>query len=225
MAEILDAVLEGETMKPLLMIMNPRTIPQCVEALDALQIDKVWLKNWTERELVSVIADVIHNTDHDVIGLVSDDTVPGQAALDLILDVFESSSVYTGYCNMDEGRDEVNLSTEPLKVKSVATADCYRFPNRLQVDESQGLFRSWFAGFAMTFMSRDVWLEYPFDCVGDPGYQSDYRLSVRLQENDVPIWAVPGAFMQHLRLNESTKHIQGGTLQVGNGMGTVVWDI
>ena len=70
-------------MKPLLMIMNPRKIPVCMEALESLEIDKVWLKHYSERELVQVIADVIASTDHDVIGLLSDDTIPDQKALDL----------------------------------------------------------------------------------------------------------------------------------------------
>jgi hypothetical protein len=212
-------------MKPLLMIMNPRKIPVCMEALEALDVDKVWLKNWTERELVGVIAEVIASTDHDVIGLLSDDTIPGQEALDLVLSAFEPSAVFTGYCNMDEDKEEVNLSRKPLIVKDQASMDCYDFPLRSEVDEHDGLYPSFFTGFAMTFMSREMWFKYPFDCVGDPGYQSDYRLSCRLQEDGVKIWAPPGAFMPHLRLEESTKHLEGGTVMVGNGMGSVVWDI
>ena len=42
--------------KPLLIVMNPRRIPECVDAINALSIDKVWVKNYTERELVDVIA-------------------------------------------------------------------------------------------------------------------------------------------------------------------------
>lgn len=212
-------------MKPLLMVMNPRTIPQCMAALEALDIDKVWLKNWTERELVSVIAEVIQSTDHDVIGLLSDDTIPPNSSLQLILDAFEPSAVYTGYCNMDEDRTEVNLSRTPLIVKPQASIDCYDFPHRDEIDQHEGLYPTFFTGFAMTFMSRDMWLKYPFDCIGDPGYQSDYSLSCRLQNDGVKVWAIPGAFMPHLRLAESTKHLQGGTVKTGNGMGRVVWDL
>jgi hypothetical protein len=205
------------------MVMNPRTIPRCMEALEGLDIDKVWLKNWTERQLVSVIADVVNSADYDVIGLVSDDTVPTQEALDAVLAVFEPSAVYTGFCNMDEDTTEVNLSSVPLKVKNIAARDCYKFPDRKKVEASDGLYRSWFTGFAFTFMSKGMWLQFPFDCIGDPGYQSDYRLSVRLQDAGVPIWAAPGGFIQHLRFNESTKHLEGGLVVTGNG--TVVWDI
>jgi hypothetical protein len=212
-------------MKPLLMIMNPRKIPRCMEALESLDIDKVWMKHYTERELIDVIAQIVESTDHDVIGLLSDDTIPPQSSLDLILDAFEPSSVYTGYCNMDEGREEVNLSRQPLVIQENATLECYDFPTKAEVDNHKGLYPSWFTGFAMTFMSREMWLKYPFDCIGTPGYQSDYSLSCRLQNDEVNIWAVPGAFMPHLRLGESTKHLEGGTVIVGNGMGEVVWDL
>lgn len=210
-------------MKPLLMIMNPRRIPKCMKALESLDIDKVWLKNYTERQLVDVIAQVMGESDHDVVGLVSDDTIPTQRALNSVLDEFEPSAVYTGFCNMEENTPEVNLSKSFLKVKDIATVDCYDFPTRVEVENHKGLFRSFFTGFAFTFMSKDMWRRFPFDCVGDPGYQSDYRLSVRLQEANVPIWAVPGAFIPHLRLAESTKHLEGGTVVTGNG--STVWDL
>jgi hypothetical protein len=31
--------------------------------------------------------------------------------------------------------------------------------------------------------------------------------------------------MPHLRFEESTKHLEGGTVIVGNGLGEVVWDL
>jgi hypothetical protein len=46
---------------------------------------------------------------------------------------------------------------------------------------------------------------------------------VRLQEADVPIWASPDGFIKHLRLAESTKHLEGGTVVTGNG--SVVWEL
>lgn len=210
-------------MKPLLMVMNPRTIPQCMDAINALDIDKVFLKNWSERQLVDVIASVVESADYDTIGLLSDDTIPPQSSLDLVLNAFEPSAVYTGYCNMDELDGNVNLSSAPLRIQDQAGADCYTFPTREEVDNHEGLFRSWFTGFAFTFMSKDMWLRFPFECVGDPGYQSDYRLSLRLQQADVPVWAVPGAFMEHLRKDESTRHLPGGEVIIGDG--SVVWDI
>jgi hypothetical protein len=210
-------------MKPLLMVMNPRTIPQCMKAINALDIPKVFLKNWSERQLVDVIADVVESADFDTIGLLSDDTVPPQSSLDLVLDAFEPSAVYTGYCNIDELDGNVNLSSKPLRIQEQAGADCYTFPTREHVEKGKGLFRSYFTGFAFTFMSRDMWLQYPFDCVGDPGYQSDYRLSVRLQQDGVPIWAPRGAFMEHLRRGQSTQHLTGGKVVIGNG--SVVWDV
>lgn len=213
-------------MKPLLMVMSPRNIPQCVSAISSLDIDTVWLKHWTERELMTVIPEVLAQTDHDTIGLISDDTIPTQSCLDLILNHFEPSAVYTGYCNLDDTTTQVNLSRKPLKIQSPVTASAYSFPTKEFVESKSGLFRSWFTGFAFTFMSKKKWLEYPFECYGDPGYQSDYALSIRLQANNIPIFAPVGAFMPHLKNgDENTHHLEGGRVLTGNGMGQVIWDI
>lgn len=205
--------------------MNPRRIDVCMDAISALEIDKVWLQNYTEHELESVIAGVIAECDHDPIGIISDDGLPTNEALGLVLAAYEPLCVYTGYCNLDTDTDLVNLSTEPLIVKGEATPDCYTMPTRSMIDESFGLVRSWFAGFSLTFMSRAYWQAYPFDAIGEPGVQSDYSLCRRLQADEVPIWAVPGAFMRHLRGPDlTTNGVDGGRLLVGVEAGRVVWE-
>ena len=133
--------------RPLLIVMNPRRIPECVDAIDALSIDKVWVKNYTERELVDVIADIIANAEHDPIGIISDDARPDQAALDLVVDAYEPGAVYTGYCNLSEHDYRVNLSTQPLTIQFEATMDCYTFITKDELEaEPDHLIRSWFAG-------------------------------------------------------------------------------
>jgi hypothetical protein len=212
-------------MKPLLMVMSPRNIEPCITAISALNIDKVWLKHWTERELVDRIAEVVADSDHDVIGLVSDDVIPTQRSLDLLLGAFEPSSVYTGYCNLDDASELVNLTDLPLPVLDSPSYADYGFASREYVTGGTGLFRSYFAGFSLTFMSRDMWLKYGFDPKGDPGFQSDYRLSLKLQADEVPVWAPVGAYMRHLKgTDESTRHLPGGTVITGGGRGTVIWE-
>lgn len=212
-------------MKPLLMVMSPRNIEMCVDAISALEIDKVWLKHWTERELVDRIAEVVTGSDYDTIGLVSDDVIPTQQSLDLLLGAFEPSGVYTGYCNLDDASDLVNLTSSPLPILDYPSYADYGFAARDAVTAETGLFRSYFAGFSLTFMSRDMWLTYGFDPKGDPGFQSDYRLSLKLQADGVPVWAPVGAYMRHLKgSDESTRHLPGGTVITGGGRGTVIWE-
>lgn len=214
-------------MKPLLLVMNPRAIGVCVEAIANLQIDKVWLKNFTEGQLVDVIEDVIDGCDHDVIGLVSDDCIPTQDTLDLVLSHYEPSRVYTGYCNIDTDSTLVNLSMQPLILQDEADIGCYTMPHRVDIEAHPSpLIRSWFAGFALTFMSREMWQRYPFHAIGHPGCQSDYSLCRRLQTDGVDIYAVRGAFMEHLKGSEAhTKNIPGGELWIGREPAEVVWDL
>ena len=114
--------------------MNPRRIPECVDAINALSIDKVWVKNYTERELVDIIAEIIANAEHDPIGIISDDARPDQAALDLVVDAYEPGAVYTGYCNLSEHDYRVNLSTQPLTIQFEATMDCYTFVTKDELE-------------------------------------------------------------------------------------------
>lgn len=213
-------------MKPLLLVMNPRRIDVSIRAIRSLQIDKVWLQNYTEHDLERVIPSVLAACDHDPIGIISDDSLPTNDALRLILDAYEPSSVYTGYCNVDTHTDVVNLSVAPLVIQHEATTDCYTMPTRQHIEEAaSALVRTWFAGFALTFMARRLWDAYPFDALGEPGVQSDYALCRRLQADEVPIWAVRGAFIEHLRGPDMTTNaIDGGRLLVGAEPGRVVWE-
>ena len=214
-------------MKPLLLVMNPRNINVCVEAIGGLDIDRVWLKNYTEGQLVDVIESVIDGCDHDPIGLVSDDCIPTQDALDLVLSHYTPGKVWTGYCNIDSSSNLVNLSMRPLILQDEADIGCYSMPPRDEVEAHPGrLIRSWFAGFALTFMSREFWQRYPFHAIGHPGCQSDYSLCRRLQSDGVDIYAVKGAFMEHLKTSEATTAtIPGGELRVGREPAEVVWDL
>jgi hypothetical protein len=208
--------------------MNPRRIPECVDAIADLSIDKVWAKNYTERELVGVIAGIVADSDYDPIGIISDDARPDQAALDLVLDAYKPGAVYTGYCNLSEHDYRVNLSTQPLTIQFEATMDCYTFITKDDLEaQPDALIRSWFAGHCFTFMSRDLWEAFPFGIVDSGnGNQSDYHLCCRLQEASVDIWAVRGAFVEHVKRYSNTgDDTAGRALLVGVEAAEVVWDL
>lgn len=187
-------------MKPLLLVLNPRRIPECVDAISSLPVDKVWLQNYTEAELSDVIPDVLAQVPHDLVGILSDDTVPTRAALDEVLALAQPGRVTTGWCNLDDTSDLVNLSTEPLAT-STPTTTAYTFPTRAWVEAHDTLeVPTYFAGHCLTFMDRDLWDRFPWDCHGGPpGYASDLMLSWRLQEAGVPIVAARDGFVRHVK--------------------------
>lgn len=211
--------------KPLLLVMSPRNIPECIAAIRSLNIDKAWLKHYTEAELVNVIPQVIAECDHDPIGILSDDGVPTQQSLDLVLNAYEPSSVYSGYSNIETQTTLVNLCDKPLIIREQATDDCYSLIERETIEEYLNpLMPVYFAGLSLTFMSRAHWNQYPFMAYGNPGWQSDYLLCKRLQIAGERIWAVRGAFFLHLRAGLTTTHLEGGEVIAGGNQGWVEWD-
>jgi hypothetical protein len=75
-------------------------------------------------------------------------------------------------------------------------------------------------------MSRDLWESFPFGIVDSGnGNQSDYHLCCRLQEASVDIWAVRGAFVEHVKRYSNTgDDTTGRALLVGVEAAEVVWD-
>lgn len=214
-------------MKPLLLVLNPRRIPECVDAIAALPIDRVWLQNYTESELSDVIPGVIAACDHDVIGVLSDDTEPTREALAAVLELAAPDRVTTGWCNLDDASELVNLSTEPLAT-STPTTTAYTFPTRAWVEAHDTReVPTYFAGHCLTFMHRDLWRRFTWECHGGPpGYASDLMLSWRLQEAGVPIIAARDGFVRHVKARWNyVDDTPGRELLVGKEPAGVVWDL
>jgi hypothetical protein len=210
--------------KALLMIMQPRRIPRALEAIAALRIDKVYLQGWWEKQLEPVIASIVRAGDHTHYILLADDTVPTQAALDLVLHhAAQGHPVVTGYCNNSVGSPNVNLTKRNFRNREKSTWEDYEWYTREEVESyPDALVPSRFTGACLTTMPRHMWQRFPFNAVthaGEPrGYSSDWSLSVRLQgempttgfsELGVgwPIVAPRGAFVEHLKEFDNSQKV------------------
>ncbi len=212
-------------MNPLLLIFNPRQIDECIDAFNLLPIDKAWLTGYTEAELDDVIGDVIASSDYTHYLATSDDGIVPEFALEAVLDTLETEAhpVVTGYSNLDITNMHVNLTKAPFKNLRESTVDDYDMYHLSEIigwpDE---LVPTCFAGFAITGMSREMWLRYPFRSDGVP---TDYNLCRRLQADGVPIVAPKKAFTWHVK----DKINEGGTgrkrLLVGQIPAEVRWDM
>jgi len=214
-------------MRPLLLVLNPRRIPECVDAIKSLPIDKVWLQNYTEHQLCDVIPQVLSQSEHDLIGVVSDDGAPTPQALDAVLSLTRPGTVITGWCRLDETSDLVNLSTEPLTT-SVPCIEAYTNPTADWVyAHPTNEVATYFAGHSLTFMWRDQWDAYPWACHGgEPGYASDLALSWRLQQAGVPIIAARDGEHRHVKaLWNHLDGTPGRELLIGKEPARVVWDL
>lgn len=203
--------------KPLLLVLNPRRIRECVDAITSLPIDKAWLENYTETELCSIVPRVLAETTHDPIGVISDDAAPTAEALSAVLSITTPDTVSTGYCTLDESSDLTNLSMVELP-RPDPTVESYAFPPLSVIkDASTTRFRTYFAGHTLTFMPRSMWDRFPWMVYGpEPGCASDYMLSWRLQEAGIPIYAHPAAYVRHVKSRFNTlDDTPGRELRIG----------
>lgn len=215
-------------MRPLLVVMNPRNIEECVSSYRRLPLDKAWMTGYSEPDLP--IAQLVEDTDYTHYLVVSDDAVVPVGALAPILEALDDGHpVVTGYSNLDATDMRVNLTKSPFKIRDVSLHQDYDFWHLSEVIAYPfDLVPTFFAGMCMTGMSRDLWREFPFKCVkphpdarerererrlkeGDglgartPMLPSDWYLCVRLDNVGIPIVACQQSFVWHVkeRLNQT----------------------
>lgn len=187
-------------MRPCLIVLNPRRIPEAIESLEALEIPKVWLTGYTEHQLAQgAFNAAIQATEYTHYSVISDDTIVTQTALDAVLALAPQHPVVTGYCNLDSTEDRINLGA---LVGNTPIKTSYSFITPAQLAALPDPAPTEFAGMCLTTMSRETWAQYPFGCYGRhtlTGYASDFHLCLRLKNAGVPIVAPHAARVQHLK--------------------------
>ena len=191
------------------MILQPREIPEAIESLKNIDIDKVWFRGYTEKELCTILNRFVENTDYDFYWLISDDVIVGQEVWPLLRDAMGTYECVTGYCNLYQGSEYVNLTHTPLKKHFTTSHDDYNWISFDDIESQEDdIIESSFAGWAFTGMPRSVWLEHPF-LINEFG-QSDVCFSYRyctIGENK--IYSPKGAFIKHLKAHPMKACVEG----------------
>jgi GT2 family glycosyltransferase len=189
---------------PILAIMNPRQIPECISAFENLKVRKAWLQNYTEWQLIEVIASLVRDESIHFthLCLVADDCIVTQHALDAVLQVSrEGDPVVTGYCRLDFTHPDVNITRRDLmgETPTVGAYDFYSFAEVKQWPTPT--LPTGFVGFALTCMSREMWREFPFGAYGSASqaWSSDFHLSRRLRDAGVPMVSARDGYVTHVK--------------------------
>jgi hypothetical protein len=190
--------------RPLLLVLNPRDIRECVESISRLPVDKAWLRSYTEEELATVVPRVISEADasYDYFLIVPDDCVVTPGALAAVLEQAERHEVVTGFTRLDATHPLVNLTTRPL-IGDEPVPGAYDFYSYADVLAHEGpTLATGFVGFAVTGMSRELWERFPFRArgCGPTACCSDFDLSVRLRDAGVTMTAVTGGYVEHVKI-------------------------
>jgi hypothetical protein len=184
--------------KTALIILNPRDIPYCMDALRALRVPKLWLSYMYEPQAALEANKQISLTGFDRYVMISDDCEPTQDALDRVLAVHGTGryDVVTGYSNFDKHLPFVNLCTDMLPPPPPSITSYGRFMLQREADVYDAPFPTTFTGLSFTCMSRALWEQFPIHCT-EAGGQMDYQLSWELQTMGIQIAVAPHAFVLH----------------------------
>lgn len=190
-------------MKPLLVVLNPRDIPECKDSISELDCDLLWASYMTEAEAARKInAAVAENPTYDAIGMIADDCIVSQEALDAVLDDLEEAEAVTGWCRLDRTHPLANVTKGPMKLRHPGI-DAYGpwYQARELIEHEGARLPTGFMGFALTFLTRELWDRFPMQpmAADGKGFASDFSLSLRLQEAGVPMWVTCCSQVTHVK--------------------------
>ncbi len=189
-------------MNDALIVMNPRRIPQCLNSIEELDIPKIYMQGYTEHQIMTDAFPQALDHGYDWYWLASDDLIIRQSALDAVRALRDQDHpIVTGYSQFSHTDWTVNLTSEPLRgpVPCVSAYTFRKYPECVSYPDPA--IPTWFTGMALTGMSADMWRRFPFMVDFDPGWASDFHLSRRLQDANVPIVAAREGFTYHWRHN------------------------
>jgi acetyltransferase-like isoleucine patch superfamily enzyme/glycosyltransferase involved in cell wall biosynthesis len=205
-----------------LLILQPREIPEAMQSLKSLPIDKVWFRGFTESQLAPKLNRFISETHYRNYLLCADDVIVTREAFDCVIRLLAARPAATGYCRLAAGTPQVNITRAPVRCAngSCATWDDYDFFDYDDVQQFPHEFVSWFGGWALTGMRRDLWLQYPFEVNPSLGSQSDYQTARRMGADGRGFYCHRDAYITHLK--EDRNHDFRSHWLVGNVEPSVV---
>lgn len=200
-ARLAEGSAETQADQDVLIVLQPREIPSVIASLSALQIDKVWFRAFSEEALAARLNRFIQETRYRNYILTSDDVVVNPAALERVQALLVTHPAATGYCRLALNSESVNLTKTPVRLLngSFATWSDYDFYSLAEVEGRDREFVSWFGGWSLTGMRRDLWLRVPFQVNAKTRQQSDFEAAYRLGQLGQCFYSHPQAFIEHLK--------------------------
>ncbi len=216
-------------MKPLLVILNPRSIPQFHKAIEKINgISKLWIKYFPQDEAYKKAREFFLQSEYTHFMILPDDLIVTQADVDSIVNYDESYDSISGWCN-NTGRDDTNVDTNisaflPPDPPRTSTYEGYRWFKIAQfesllskVENSDSIIPVLHQGFALSRLSRRLIQQVPFRT--DGGCCVDSCLSLDLIKFRV-------GFTQYVDIRIRMKHLKipRSELLVGKEKATMLFE-
>ena len=217
-------------MKNLLVILKVRDLDYVLASYRNYNISRVFIAGYKETELedLGIFSSVINcakEKGYTHISVISDDGLINNKAFDKVLEMAKKYPVSTAFCKIDRRSTLVNLAKSPLIQTKPAALNDYNLFDYSEIKNDVDI-RTYFTGMALTTMSIDLWQQFPFKCFrasnSPNGYASDYFLSKRLQDANIPIFTHKDTEIIHEKEVNSTDI--GQTLFIGEQYRYILWE-
>lgn len=152
-------------MKPLVFIPSPRDIPEFLEAVDKIKLDKYWVK-YTRPEVYAYIhaqSFFLNNREYTHLVILPDDLLVTPSDLEKLLHHAKTVKIVSGFCNIDttDLKDYANICVKEVHAKrdkrqyTWMTFDEFtKYSDKYK--EKNGLVKVQFSGFPLMVLERSV---------------------------------------------------------------------
>ena len=123
--------MSDEIIKEVLMILQPRAIPEAIESLNSLDIEKVWFRGYNEPELCNKMNDFVQQTDYDYYWVIADDVIVDNKPLEVLRPLLKHYEVVSGYCRWNQESQYVNLLHTPIQCTYFSDHENWPFIQKL----------------------------------------------------------------------------------------------
>ena len=115
----------------ILMILQPRAIPEAIDSLNKLDIEKVWFRGYDEPSVCKALNEFVRQTDYDYYWVIADDVIVDNLPLQVLRPMLDKYEVVSGYCKWYEDCDYVNLLHSPIQCVYGGEHETYGFLKQL----------------------------------------------------------------------------------------------
>jgi hypothetical protein len=110
-------------MNPLLVIFNPRSIPEFYKAIERINgISKLWIKYFPQDEAYNKAREFFLQSDYTHFMILPDDLIVTQADVDAIVNHDESYDSISGWCNNPAVMIQISILTSRLSCLQIRPA-------------------------------------------------------------------------------------------------------
>lgn len=177
--------------KTVLIVLSVRDIKSVKDCINKLPCEKIWFRGYSEHDLAPMINEFVLNSNFENYFIAPDDLIIRPYQFNILLDGLNRYKIVTGW-GMIRQNTNYTTATRPTNflnntifkhlswVVELANSNYTSSYKTYEINSLPDEFETAFTGWFYTGMKRDIFLEYPYQCLNPPIASSDLIFSRRV---------------------------------------------